>query len=233
MKRGQDQQPVPAQQGLADLETAEGESSLHRPGTPPPRRLALSPPRRSGRNGGSGNPCRTLGAMRRRWWRRVVLCCIADLQCAGAGPNRTLRSTTRKSGRGLPHSKTLARLRPPAGRRKVLECGSPLPLSGRASAGRHIFASSHLRAFAPSVFSPTGFLAHLPTCPLAGSKTLARLRPPAGRRKVLECGSPLPLSGRASTGRHIFASSHLRTFAPSRLRCSHLLAFWPTGSLAF
>jgi len=74
--------------------------------------------------------------------------CAAHRACAGSYPRsaaawmcphlRTPASTAvgrrppvRKSGRGLPHSKTLTRLRTPAHRRKVLECGSPLPLSGR------------------------------------------------------------------------------------------------------
>src|ERR1051325_8563310 len=36
-----------------------------------------------------------------------------------------------QSGRGLPHSKTLARYLAPSKSRQVLECGSPLPLSLR------------------------------------------------------------------------------------------------------
>ena len=122
---------------------------------------------------------------------------------------RTRGGPVRKSGRGLPHSKTLTRLRTPAHRRKVLECGSPLPLSGRASdsTGRSLFAPSRLRC-SPLAFWPTGYwlLPH-PYAPRDGtSLSLGAVRhdAPAARQlrqAVAQFGEgDIDGAGRASAG---------------------------------
>ncbi len=226
MKRGQDQQPVPAQQGLADLETAEGESFLHKPGTPPPRRLALSPPRRSGRNGGSGNPCRTLGAPTvvaqscTLLYRGFAMCRRRSKPDAPVHHAEKRQRTAALQDAGA----NLAARRPPQG------FGVR---QSSAAFGPRFHRPPHLRFFAPSRLRCSHLLAHLLTCSLAhwltgwlqdAGATPAARRPPQGFGVR---------QSSAAFGPRFHRPPHLRFFAPSRLRCSHLPAFWPTGSLAF
>src|SRR5437867_2934632 len=49
-----------------------------------------------------------------------------------------------ESGRGQPHSKTLARATQPGCLREVLECGCPLPLSSLRTLAKNLPASLHL-----------------------------------------------------------------------------------------